>query len=151
MIARIKDSRTVLYPAPSLSLTPDWDIVNEIEITCKQLLQIQQAPTIQQQIRPDTSSAYQRTEQYPRLEKYFQWPTGIAMVKTTAGMGWILMQTNESNASPFLALLRRSKGTCNFDVTINGARLHPIRFVSHSCAERERHYHSFIGEASCGR
>ena len=32
LIARIKDSGTVLYPAASLWLiTPDWDIVNEIE------------------------------------------------------------------------------------------------------------------------
>jgi hypothetical protein len=42
----IKDSGTVLYPAPSLSLAPDWDIVNKIELACKQL-QIRHPPTIQ--------------------------------------------------------------------------------------------------------
>ena len=46
LITRIKESGTVLYPAPFLSLAPDWDIVNEIEITCEQL-QIQHPPTIQ--------------------------------------------------------------------------------------------------------
>jgi hypothetical protein len=46
LIARIKDLGTVLYPAPSLSLAPDWNIINEIEIACKQL-QIQHPPTIQ--------------------------------------------------------------------------------------------------------
>ena len=46
LITRIKDSGTVLYPAPSLSLAPDWDIINEIELACKQL-QIQHPPTIQ--------------------------------------------------------------------------------------------------------
>ena len=33
LITRIKDSGTVLYPVSSLSLAPDWDIVNEIELT----------------------------------------------------------------------------------------------------------------------
>jgi hypothetical protein len=30
LITYIKDSGTVLYPTPSLSLAPDWDIINEI-------------------------------------------------------------------------------------------------------------------------
>jgi hypothetical protein len=46
LITRVKDSGTVLYPAPSLSLAQDWGIINEIEITCEQL-QIQHPPTIQ--------------------------------------------------------------------------------------------------------
>jgi hypothetical protein len=47
LITRIKESgSTVLHPALSLSLAPDWDIVNEIEIACEQL-QIQHPPTIQ--------------------------------------------------------------------------------------------------------
>jgi hypothetical protein len=46
LITRIKDSGMVLYPAPSLSLAPDWDIISEIELACKQL-QIQHPSTIQ--------------------------------------------------------------------------------------------------------
>ena len=66
-------------------------------------------------------------------------------------MGWILMQPDESDASTVALALLRSEGTCNFDVTMNGARLRPIRFGSRSCTEHERHYHSFVREAGCGR
>ena len=67
------------------------------------------------------------------------------------GMGWILMQPDDSDASAAALALLRSDGICNFDVTMSGARLRPIRFGSRSCTERERHYHSFVGEAGCGR
>ena len=68
-------------------------------------------------------------------------------------MGWILMQPEDDSVAlkAALALLRSEGGTCNFDVIMNGARLHPIRFGSRSCTERERHYHSFISEAGCSR
>ena len=62
LIARIKDPGTVLYPAPSLSLAPDWDIVNEIEITCKQL-QIQHPPNIQ-----DVKGHQDREKQHHELD-----------------------------------------------------------------------------------
>jgi hypothetical protein len=67
------------------------------------------------------------------------------------GMGWILMQPDNSEASKVALALLRSEGICTFDLTMNGARLRPIRFGSRSCTERERHYHSFVGEAACGR
>jgi hypothetical protein len=67
------------------------------------------------------------------------------------GMGWILMQPNDSDASAVALALLRSEGTCNFDVTMNGARFCPIRFGSRSCTEHECHYHSSGGEAGCGR
>jgi hypothetical protein len=66
-------------------------------------------------------------------------------------MGWILMQPDDSDASAAELALFRSDGICNFDVTMNGARLRPIRLGSRGCTERERHYHSFVGEAGCGR
>jgi hypothetical protein len=53
------------------------------------------------------------------------------------GMGWILMQPNESIASQRSLALLCSDGICNFD--------------SHSCTAHERHYYSFIGKAGCGR
>ena len=67
------------------------------------------------------------------------------------GMGWILMQPDDSDASKVALALLRSDGICDFDVSMKGARLRPIRFGSRSCTERERHYHSFVGEAGCGR
>jgi hypothetical protein len=66
------------------------------------------------------------------------------------GMGWILMQPDDSGASKVALALLCSDGICNFDVTISGARLRPICFGSRSCTEHERHYHSFVGEAGCG-
>ena len=67
------------------------------------------------------------------------------------GMGWILMQPDNSEASKIALALLRSDGICTFDLTMNGARLRPVRFGSRSCTERESHYHSFVGEAGCGR
>jgi hypothetical protein len=52
------------------------------------------------------------------------------------GMGWVLMQPDDSPASV---------------IAMSGARLRPVRFGSHSCTDRERHFHSFVGEAACGR
>ena len=69
----------------------------------------------------------------------------------STGMGWILMQPDNSDASKAALALLRSEGICTFDLTMNGARLRPIRFGSRSCTERECHYHSFVGEAACGR
>jgi hypothetical protein len=66
-------------------------------------------------------------------------------------MGWILMQSDDFDTSAAALALLRSDGICNFDVTMNSARLRPIRFGSRGCTERERHYHSFVGEAGCGR
>jgi hypothetical protein len=67
------------------------------------------------------------------------------------GMGWILMQPDDSDASKVALALLRSDGICDFDLSMNGARLRPIRFGSRSCTERECHFHSFVGEAGCGR
>ena len=38
-----------------------------------------------------------------------------------------------------------------FDLTLKGARLHPVRLDSRKCTEQELHFHSFVGEAACGR
>ena len=42
-------------------------------------------------------------------------------------------------------------GECLFDLTKNGARLHPTGFGSRACLPQESKYHSFVGEAACGR
>jgi hypothetical protein len=68
----------------------------------------------------------------PCLLRYFQ----ALFLKTDwagTGMGWILMQPDDSDASAAELALFRSDGICNFDVTMNGARLRPIRFGSRGC------------------
>ena len=67
LITRIKESGTVFYPAPSLSLAPDWDIVNELEIACEQL-QIQHPPTIQHvKGHPDREKEYHELDLISQL------------------------------------------------------------------------------------
>jgi hypothetical protein len=67
------------------------------------------------------------------------------------GMGWILMQPDDSPASLAALKLRHKEGVCNFDLTMTGAQLRPIRFGSRGCTDRERGFHSFVGEAGSGR
>ena len=47
------------------------------------------------------------------------------------------MQPDNSDASKAALALLRSDGVCNFDLTVNGARLRPIRFGSHAAAPSE--------------
>ena len=61
------------------------------------------------------------------------------------------MQQDNSEASKAAPATLRPEGICKFALTMNGARLRPIRFSSRSCTERECHNHSFVGEAGCGR
>ena len=78
----------------------------------------------------------------PCLARYDSFKPFFKMDWAGTGMGWILMQPNDSDASAVALALLRSEGTCNFDVPMNGARLCPIRFGSRSCTEHECHYHS---------
>jgi hypothetical protein len=57
------------------------------------------------------------------------------------GMGWVLMQLDDSASSIQALHHLRSEGTCKFDVTMHGARLRAIRFGSRGCTDRERHFH----------
>jgi hypothetical protein len=63
------------------------------------------------------------------------------------GMGWILMQPDNSEASQIAVALLHSDRVYTFDLTMNRAHLRPVCFCSRSCTEREHHYHSFVGEA----
>ena len=67
------------------------------------------------------------------------------------GMGWVLMQPDDSPDSKAALHILRTTGSCNFDVTMNGARLRPCRFGSRGCTIREKSMHSFVGEAGGGR
>ena len=67
------------------------------------------------------------------------------------GMSYILMQPADDEASRAALLLLSDGGTNTFDSLMSGARLRPIRFGSRRCTTRERHFHSFVGEAITGR
>ena len=45
----------------------------------------------------------------------------------------------------------KSGGKCMFNLFKSGARLLPIDFGSRSYTGVERRYHSFVGDATCGR
>jgi hypothetical protein len=67
------------------------------------------------------------------------------------GMGCILMQPDDSPAS-VAAMAKLARGEpCEFDRTLTGPRLRPVAFYSRRCTDKESHFHSFVGEAACGR
>ena len=66
-------------------------------------------------------------------------------------MGWILMQPANDEESKIAMAHLRCTGKCLFDLSLKGARLKPVAFGSRSCNENERNFHSFTGEAACGR
>jgi hypothetical protein len=70
---------------------------------------------------------------------------------SAGGFGSILMQPGDSAADIAATAKLLETGICDFDLTMGGARLRPIRFDSRACTEQERHFHSFVGEAACGR
>lgn len=72
---------------------------------------------------------------------------------SSAGMGWILMQPDDSAASQAaLAALREGDGdSCEFDLNMNGPRLRPTAFGSRKTTAPESTYHSMTGEACSGR
>jgi RNase H-like domain found in reverse transcriptase/Reverse transcriptase (RNA-dependent DNA polymerase) len=67
------------------------------------------------------------------------------------GMALALMQPDDSDESRVAMLSLHENQDCDFDTTLKGARLRPIKFHSRRCLEREQHYHSFVGEAATGR
>ena len=67
------------------------------------------------------------------------------------GMALALMQPDDSDESKAAMLSLHENQDCDFDTTLKGARLRPIKFHSRRCLEREQHYHSFVGEAATGR
>ena len=78
-------------------------------------------------------------------------PTFLKTDWSAEGMGWILMQPADDSISVAATKTLLSGGKCLFDLTKSGARLQPISFGSRACTGLERRYHSFVGEAACGR
>jgi hypothetical protein len=78
-------------------------------------------------------------------------PTFLKTDWSADGFGAILMQPDDSPASVAATAKLLSDGICDFDLLKSGARLRPCGFLSRACTEQERHFHSFVGEAACGR
>jgi len=78
-------------------------------------------------------------------------PTFLKTDWSAEGMGWILMQPADDKESTKAMQLLKRTGECQFDLSMNGARLKPVFFGSRSCNDMEKKYHSFTGEGACGR
>ena len=61
------------------------------------------------------------------------------------------MHPDDSNEARLATVKLRQKNECDFDLSLDGARLRPILFNSRSCSATKRHYHGFVGEIACGR
>lgn len=88
----------------------------------------------------------------PMLARYD--PAKPTFIKTdwcALGMAWIIMQPDNSDESASATKIMLNEGICNFDLTLDGARLQPIAFGSRSCTSTESHFHSFVGEVCSGR
>jgi hypothetical protein len=70
---------------------------------------------------------------------------------SASSMGFIIIQPYGSDES-IAAIEKLVIGEYNgFDTTMAGARLQPVLFGSRKCDDFETHYHSMVGEATCGR
>ena len=78
-------------------------------------------------------------------------PTFLKSDWSAEGMGFIIMQPADDDESKTALKTLTSKGICTFDLSMNGARLKPVRFGSRSCTDTEKNFHSFVGEAAAGR
>ena len=67
------------------------------------------------------------------------------------GMGYILLQPDDSIQSKAASLKLSTTGECDFDLTLKGTRLRPVCFNSRANRPYEKNYHSFVGETACGR
>ena len=66
-------------------------------------------------------------------------------------MGYVLMQPDNTAAECDLLSFWSDQAAAQFDTSIMGPHLRPILFGSRRCTPKEQHFHSFVGEAACGR
>ena len=70
---------------------------------------------------------------------------------SNVGMSFVVMQPADDEASRTALEILEAGGPNTFDELMSGARLRPIRFGSRRGTPKERHFHSFVGEATAGR
>ena len=66
-------------------------------------------------------------------------------------MGYILIQADGTTQSVAAVQLLEKTWECTFDLPLDGPRLRPVLFDLRSNRRFEIHYHSFVGEVTCGR
>jgi len=66
-------------------------------------------------------------------------------------MGAVLLQADQTEEAEEAMRKEVESGKCEFDKAISGLRLRPVAFISRICKGKERDYHSYVGEAACGR
>ena len=76
-------------------------------------------------------------------------PTFLKRDWSAGGMGYILMQTDDSPDS--LAAIKHLAATdeCVFDVSLDSPRLRPVLFGSRFDISYKCDYHSFVEEIAC--
>ena len=67
------------------------------------------------------------------------------------GMGYILIQADDTSQSMAAVQLLEETGECTFDLSLDGPRLKPVFFGSRSNQPFDIHYHSFVGEVAYRR
>ena len=76
-------------------------------------------------------------------------PTFLKTDWSAGGIGYILMQPNDSSYSIAAMKYLVDTGECLFDLSLDGPRLRPVLFGSRSNLPYESDYHSFVGEIAC--
>ena len=66
------------------------------------------------------------------------------------GMGYILMQPDDSVPSKDATIKILERGVCDFNLTLKSSCIRPVCFNSRSNRDYEEHYNSFVGETTCG-
>ena len=67
------------------------------------------------------------------------------------GMSWIMMQPTDDKKSIAATILLLETGECKLDLARDVACLRPTGFGYRVCLLQESNYHSFVGEAACGK
>ena len=70
---------------------------------------------------------------------------------STGGMGYILMQPDDSPDSLAAITHLATTGECLFHISLDGPRLRPLLFGSRANLSYECNYHSFLREVAYGR
>jgi len=70
---------------------------------------------------------------------------------SASGVVWIMQPDHSPSSAVTATKLLREKGTNQFNATMDGPRLFPVRFGSNTFLDKERWFHPFVGEGAYGR
>ena len=64
-------------------------------------------------------------------------------------MEWVVMQPTDDNKYAKATQSLHKTDKCVFKLSINGAHLKPVVFVTSKCNDNKRNFHFFTGEGAC--